>query len=500
MSRSPVGTQRRAYETVNGRGQHEPEARLDAIMGSMASGEPERQAVADVSIEPDQPWTARWVQFRLVGVVLTSVGILVFGFEVGTRLNRERPEIKLGAGPLVGSWDVRPTLALVIPAFIAALVAWWWPRSSGGWSSRRLLVFTGLATAAFTFSLAASHGRTHLLDPIVHPTEYWHGLPNAGTMSYFVDSYVERLPYKSVHLRGHPPGFTVLLLSMRIVGLPSAWWAGAVSWISAGLLPVAVLATLIVLGRRALANRVAPFLVVAPYAVWAGTSADVVYAALLATSVAGVAGAVRTGRWRWALGGGLAFGLVMFGTYGVGAMAPLLGAAALDASVAGSRLRDVWRERSAVVRRLVCVAGIAGVVVGVQVLVWAWAGFWWWDGFEATKGHYWRGTAQFRDWGPFTIFNLGATLVAIGPAVVVALARLRRGDGGWLVVGAWTAIAVACLSEYSKGEVERIWLLVFPWITIAAGGWWTTTNRLRLAIAVQAALTLFLELALVTKW
>jgi hypothetical protein len=69
-----------------------------------------------------------------------------------------------------------------------------------------------------------------------------------------------------------------------------------------------------------------------------------------------------------------------------------------------------------------------------------------------------------------------------------------------LVVGAWTAIAVACLSEYSKGEVERIWLLVFPWITIAAGGWWTTTNRLRLAIAVQAALTLFLELALVTKW
>jgi hypothetical protein len=58
------------------------------------------------------------------------------------------------------------------------------------------------------------------------------------------------------------------------------------------------------------------------------------------------------------------------------------------------------------------------------------------------------------------------------------------------------------LSQYTRGEVERIWLLFFPWIVVAGGALIGVSARLRSAtwVAAQAAAAVVLQAALVSKW
>ena len=66
------------------------------------------------------------------------------------------------------------------------------------------------------------------------------------------------------------------------------------------------------------------------------------------------------------------------------------------------------------------------------------------------------------------MINLAALAVAVGPAIAVAIARLRDRTL-WVIVGAaLTAIAIADISGMAKGEVERIWLPFTPWVLVAS--------------------------------
>lgn len=92
------------------------------------------------------------------------------------------------------------------------------------------------------------------------------------------------------------------------------------------------------------------------------------------------------------------------------------------------------------------------------------AGFWYLDGFQATRAEYAESVAATRPYGYFLVANLAALAVSIGPAVTVGLARLRDRELWWLVGPALGAVAIADLSGMSKGEVERIWLPFSVWI------------------------------------
>ncbi len=123
-------------------------------------------------------------------------------------------------------------------------------------------------------------------------------------------------------------------------------------------------------------------------------------------------------------------------------------------------------------------------------------------GSRATKRQYAAGTAQFREWDYFKFGNIGAALFAIGPLTIAGFGTLRN-RRMWLLVGAGVAALVAShLSKYTKAEVERIWLLFYPWLVIAAAGLvvqsrrWTTSAL----VAAQAACAVALQAALVTKW
>ena len=98
-------------------------------------------------------------------------------------------------------------------------------------------------------------------------------------------------------------------------------------------------------------------------------------------------------------------------------------------------------------------------------------GFWWFDGLAATRVRYLAGIALPCDRRLLrALGNPAALALALGPAVAVALARVRD-RRLWLLAGAaLAAVVVANLSGLSKAEVERIWLPFCPWVLVLAAG------------------------------
>jgi len=140
-----------------------------------------------------------WLPVLAAMVVAVSV---VWGWHV-----QADPNVKLGAAPLVGRWHLRFGPSLVPAALLAALVVW----RGQAWAQRvrfgRIVAATAAAAVAFTLLLAASDGPGHVLDPVVHPTEYWANLatlPDARTMLHHYASVPFLIPY-SVHAKGHQP-------------------------------------------------------------------------------------------------------------------------------------------------------------------------------------------------------------------------------------------------------------------------------------------------------
>ncbi|HEX3453702.1 MAG TPA: hypothetical protein VHS03_03685, partial [Gaiellaceae bacterium] len=158
------------------------------------------------------------------------------------------------------------------------------------------------------------------------------------------------------------------------------------------------------------------------------------------------------GRSRVALSvvGGLLFGACAMLSYGLVLLAvvPLVVASA-------RRAVDVLVEAAAT-------AG--AVLIGVAL-----AGFWWIDGLLATRDRYFAGIASRRPYELFLLVNFAIVAIAVGPAIAVALARLRNRSVWLLVGGALAALVLADLSGMSKSEVERIWLPFFPFVMLSAG-------------------------------
>lgn len=421
----------------------------------------------------------------------------------GRLLQEERPEVFLGAAPLVGQnprdgWDWRASWALVGAAGIAAGIAWCvWTERWAHWSTRIVIAVTSVSAGGFAVLLALTDGRQGLLRGADHETEYLANLDIAPGAAEFVRDFVDDIDRYSVHVRGHPPGFVLVLKAMDAIGLGGAWPVVALSAIATMLVPAAVLVAIRVLADDGWVRRVAPVLVVAPYALWMMTSADAVFAACGAWSIAALLLAMRaTGRsavW-WGLLSGLLLGALLFMTYGGATFAITL---VVPAAVA-------VRQRQPGARIAVATATLAVIAVTAAFLA---LGFWWLDGARETQRQYWAGTAQFRPFGYFMIANLAVALIAIGPvgfAGLLAFWRHRTPPPGvWpVLVGATLALMVSHLSQYTRAEVERIWLLFYPWLMVATGVP-ALTGRPRthaMLVGVQASTAIVLQAALVSKW
>jgi len=427
-----------------------------------------------------------------------AVALIAVSVAWGRVYQRETPQIFLGAAPLVGrdfsdGWDWRFGWALVAAAgvgtvLVGSIVSGWWWQARLRW----VVAASSAGSGVFGLLLALTDGANGVVYGAVHRTEYLANLASAPPAGEFVRTFVERIDDYSVHVRGHPPGFVMVLKVLDGVGLGGGWPAASLSVAATVVVPAAVLVTVWAAVDASWVRRVAPLLIVPPYLLWMVTSADAVYTAVGACGMAAVALGLRDSRWPAAAGGavgGTLLASLLFLTYG----------GATFALVPMPMVIVAWRVGAGRTARTVVAAGLAGTAVTVEFAV---AGFWWFEGAAETREQYWTGSAQFRTWTYFGLANLAIALIALGPATFAGLLALRDRRVWLLVGGGLLAMLAAHVSQYTRGEVERIWLLFFPWIAVAGGAAITASTRLRSAalVGAQAAGAIALQAALVSKW
>ncbi len=300
-----------------------------------------------------------------------------------------------------------------------------------------------------------------------------------------MSGFVQNLSSMPTHVRGHPPGAVLAFWGLDGLFPTDRGITLALLAIAATSVPAALLAVRAVADEDS-ARRAAPFVGLAPAAIWLATSADALFVAVVAWAIAlGALGFAARGRasWAYGAGAGLVAGLAVSLSYGaVALLGPLI---ALGLAMA-------------LQRRFATLGAIAlgALVVPAAFLL---AGFDWIEGLGAVREQYVAGVGSTRPWFFFLFSNAAAFAVAVGPAAVAGVATLRDRRLWWLVGGALAGVAVADLSGMSKGEVERIWLPAVPWVVIA-----TASIRGRRSAAGWAgltmAVTMLLQWRLVSPW
>ena len=391
------------------------------------------------------------------GLLITVVAlggwaaIIAVGRWWGLRLIAQGTRIVLPTPPVLGVPGPGLTPRLLIPIAVGAVLIAAAPTVLRRSSWRWLLVAAVLGAATWSVSVALVEGPGGLTRGPSWNSEYGTDVPVAAAAPIrFLRTFEREIGNYEIHVRGHPPGMVLLLAGMDRAGLQGPGWEAALV-IAAGSSAVAaaLIAAREVAGER-MARRAAPFLVLAPAAVWIATSADALFLGVTAWAVALLVLAIRRegrGSDRLALAAGVAFGLGLMLSYGLVLVAIIpLGMAFLTRR---------WRPCA------VAAAGAVGVL-GVFCLL----GFSWIGGLLATRHQYDVLDLQ-RPYRYFVVNNLSAWALALGPATAVALGRLRD-RRLWLLVGGGVAAAlVADLSGLSEGEVERIWLPFTIWVLLA---------------------------------
>ncbi len=426
------------------------------------------------------------------GVALAALAV---GFAVvavwGKRLDDANPLMFISASPWIGRYAILALdggwIWLVPPAVLAAGLIAWWPAACNRLPAHLLAPVAGLVGVAWAVALQATRGWFAVTRPLAHPAEYLAAVDRVGSPGRFLQTFVEQVPTYPIHVQSHPPGQVLLLWTLDRVGLGGTGPASVLTFLATAVATAAVLTVVRWEAGLEVARRAAVFVGLTPAVIWVATSTDPVFAGLAAASVVLAFAAERAGPGRPAAVraalAGLVAGLAVLFTYA----APLFLAPAL---VPAWRLvRD---------RRWVPVA--AAVVAGVApVALTAIAGFNLLEGWSATAEAYWGGVADHRPYRFFVVANPAILGVALGPAVVAGLARGRSGRLTPLLALAGAAVAVANLTGLSKGEVERIWFPLMPWLAVAAAPL-ATSNTARLWLASQLATAATIQVVLRSPW
>ncbi|MEV0221808.1 hypothetical protein [Streptomyces sp. NPDC050704] len=441
---------------------------------------------------------------RDLSAALAAALLVVAAALVGAAIKREKDTLHVGLPPLYANWG--PHVGPGTPAALAVAVAVvaYGPVLAARLPWRGLLYAVWGTGTAWTFSLALVDGwHRGIARRLTTSYEYLQVIDRfddiPGTLRDFTNHILIDSPdHWPAHIAGHPPGATLTFVLLDRIGLGGGAWAGVFVITVGATAGAAILVTVRALAGEALARRAAPFLVLAPAAVWAGTSADGYFAAVAAWAVAFLALAVTGHRPRLTgLASGLLFGLTLYLSYGL----TLFAVIACAVLLLGSRR----------------VRPLPYVLLGLAVVPAAFtlAGFNWWEAYHLLVERYYQGAGGFRPYGYWVWANLACTVLVVGPATVAGLrragaapvrARVRtclRTPGAaaetrlaLLVLGALLALLVADLSGMSKAETERIWLPFAMWL-LAAGAFVT---RPRAWLAAQAVLALLLNHLLLTGW
>lgn len=438
------------------------------------------------------PWWGLFVAVALMAIAMALPDALDWDVHLFIKFHFE---------PLQADWRPRLGPGSLAAGLIGVIGLIGAGAAAEKWQWRRLLLGAFVVSVAWLTSLATVdgwYGISHVLDTKL---EYLTTARSVSDVSATLHEFIGRISSSSrphnwpAHVAGHPPGALLFFVLLVRLGLGSGLAAGWVVLLIASTTPVAVLLTVRRLGSEGLARRVAPFLVLGPAAIWLAVSADAVFGAVAAWGLCCLAMSATAKRLDriagWGLLAGLLLGYCVMLSYGL----VLLGILALAVLL----LARTWRP-------LPFAVGAALAVV----LVFALAGFAWWEAYPVLRQRYWEGAASDRPTRYWIWANLAALCFSAGPlvgastaAVVVKVAsRARLAIGERTIVGlaaaAMAAITVADLSGMSKAEVERIWLPFVPWLLLGCAMLPPRWRQLGLALQVVTALAV--QHLLVTQW
>lgn len=356
---------------------------------------------------------------------------------------------------------------------------------------RSLLALGWVATAAWALSLALVDGAAGLTRSLQSPDNYLHDLPGVGERPLaYLDAYTDHPAVLSIAARGHPPGQVLLLWALHRLGITEPFTLGLLITAIGALLTPLVLAAVRGVCGEAAARAYAPVLILAPYAVWVAVSVDVVVAVLGAVAVLfGVWASDRRRAGLRAAGLALACGVCI----GVAALfsyaAPWLGVSAIC----------LYFARRRPFLNLATGLGALLPVFAAQA-----AGFNWVEGLLMARNDYITRIEPERSAVTWSFVSVVVLLLAVGPALVRSVRRLRKTPGWPFLVGAGAAVTFSILFGLARGGAEAAWMPFFPWLAVAAvapsaqGGDDVATPRL--LVAVGALTAIIIEAVLLTSW
>ncbi|OBF81390.1 hypothetical protein A5791_05370 [Mycobacterium sp. 852002-51163_SCH5372311] len=437
------------------------------------------------------------------GTVLVAAAVILPRMHLGVDPRRDtgvdRFGTRTGATPIFGYWDVHAGWGTA-PAIVLALAVVLWGTSIAQRLSWRMLTLCSWLTAGgWAFALAMIDGwQRGFAGRLTTRDEYLAQVPGVtdlpATLRTFASRIVDFQPDSWVtHISGHPPGALLTFVWLDRIGLRGGAWAGLLCLLVGSSAAAAVVIAVRALAGEQTARRAAPFVAVAPTAIWVAVSADGYFAGVAAWGIALLALAVH-GRVRLpalaAAGAGLLLGWGVFLSYGV----MLIGLAALVVLVSAAD----WRASL----RALGPAALAAIAVAVAFAV---AGFYWFDGYTLVQQRYWQGIAKDRPFQYWWWANLACVVCAIGLGSVAGISRVfdsaairRRSGFHLLLLAMLAAIVLADLSMLSKAETERIWLPFTIWLTAAPALLPLKSHRLWLALNVIGAL--LVNSVIFTNW
>jgi hypothetical protein len=401
--------------------------------------------------------------------------------------------------PIFGWWNAHIGWGTV-PAIVIGIAAVWWGPGIAQRLRWRQLTWTTWATAcAWAFALAMIDGwQRGFAGRLTAKHEYLRQVPSVTDAGEAVRTFSSRiLDYQPnswiTHVSGHPPGALLTFVWLDRIGLRGGAWAGLFCLLIGSSAAVAIIIAIRALCNEKTARLAAPFVAVAPTAIWVAVSADGYFAGVAAWGIAllalAVRGTVRRPEWV-AAAAGLLLGWGIFLNYGLALMAIPALAVLLCAP-----------DRRTAIRTLLAAAGAVLLVV----VAFAVAGFWWYDGYTLVQQRYWQGIAKVRPFQYWGWANFASTVCAIGLGSVAGIGRAFniaaiKGRQGLnlLVLAALTAIIFADLSMLSKAETERIWLPFEVWLTAAPALLPAGSHRWWLGLNVAGAL--LLNHVILTNW
>jgi hypothetical protein len=196
------------------------------------------------------------------------------------------------AAPLFGFRDIHVGWGTPVAIAVAAAVVVWGPGLAQTLSWRRLTVDVWFVSAAWAMALALVDGwQRGFVGRLTSTDEYLHEVPGItdipATLRGFADRILDHQPDSwTTHVSGHPPGALLTFVWLDRIGLGGGVWASALCVAVGSSAGAAVIVAVRALGDEAMARRAAPFLALAPAAIWVAVSADALFAGVVAWGIA----------------------------------------------------------------------------------------------------------------------------------------------------------------------------------------------------------------------